>query len=95
MPPDVTEILEAVYKGFCNTVVVERAFQKLQDTKRLQKNAKMRRMKRYYQIHTSGLLGEMGRADVQPQAGNLPGYAPRCIPRTAFEALGVPAQFAG
>lgn len=91
-PPAVTKMLRTIFDGFCQTVLVERAFQKLQDRRRLVRNNKIRRMKRFYHIHSSGLLGEMGRREVGLKSGPLPSSMPRVVPKTRFEAKGLPSS---
>lgn len=89
VPPAVTKMLRAIFDGFCQTVLVERAFQKLQDRRRPVRNNKIRRMKRFYNILSSGLLGEMGRREVGLKSGPLPSPMPRVVPKTCFEAKGL------
>lgn len=87
VPPAVETVVEAILGGFCNTVICERAFQKLKDHGRCQKNSRMSRVRKWYVPSSQGLMKEMGRQEVEPSREPLPGDVPRRLPTAMFEAM--------
>lgn len=85
--PDAQAMMDSVLHGFCNSVIMEKAFQKLQGIGRASKNSRSSRLRRYYQPHMAGLMQEMGRAEIEP-ATELPADLPARLPAAAFEAEG-------
>jgi hypothetical protein len=80
-------MLESIYGGYLNTVVVEKGFRKLQDISREQKNNRSARVHRWFELNSSNLLKEMGRQEVKGYMGELPTDLPRHIPQEIFSAM--------
>jgi len=86
--PVVHKTLSSIYKGFANSVVVERGFQKLQDVSREQKDSNMSRVRRWYWLHQSKLLTELKKDEVSSEHQAVHEDVPRRLPKALFHALG-------
>eukprot|EP00971_Amphidinium_carterae_P351754 6492266-Amphidinium_carterae.1 len=91
VPPSVMSVVEGMYQGFANTILVERCFQALRDEKRKTTSSVMSRQRRWMVPVQRELLTSMGWAEVKADENiSLPStvakqsYGQRC-----FEALGL------
>eukprot|EP00971_Amphidinium_carterae_P326768 6457769-Amphidinium_carterae.1 len=91
VPPNVMSVVEGMYQGFANTILVERCFQALRDEKRKTTGSVMSRQRRWMVPVQRELLTSMGWPEVVadenislPSSVAKQSYGQRC-----FEALGL------
>lgn len=91
IPPPLQKVLSCMFEGHNQTVIIEKAFQKLKDISREQKDSRMSRCRRWHYTIESKLLSEFGRKELvvegQPIQGD--GSIPKHVPPNAFEAQGI------
>eukprot|EP00971_Amphidinium_carterae_P264120 5239835-Amphidinium_carterae.1 len=93
IPPELHKIFEGLFRGYANTILVEKCFQKLRDEQRESNNKEMQRSRRWLVPVDRQLLKEVGRKEVQPCA-QLPESVKECrYPKSVFSALGLPPSW--
>ena len=88
IPPTVKMVLEGVFKGFANTILIERSFQCLRDEQRANQNKNISRQRRWWAPVRRDLLKDMGRKEVETAEFVAPDVKNISYTKSCFDALG-------